>query len=63
MEAILYKTERAQMTEVEIYETGEKKLIAISKHIANQKNMPKRSLIITAAEYKSYKADMVNTEV
>ena len=54
MEVTHYKTESPQMIEVEIYETGEKTLIANNKQITNQKNMQDRSIIITAAEYKSY---------
>ena len=51
MEAPLYKTENPQWIEVEIYETGEKTRIAANKLIVNQRK--DRSIIITAAEYKS----------
>ena len=47
------------MIEVEIYETGEKTLIFAKKLIANQKNILNSSIIITAAEYASYKVSMV----
>ena len=63
MEATHYKTESAQMIEVEIYETGEKTLIAAKKPIANQKNMLDRSIIITAAEYESCKAAILNHDM
>ena len=60
MAETLYKTEAIQI-EVEIYETGEKKLIAGNKHILQQKTKQNRSLIITAAVYKSYSADILAT--
>ena len=63
METTHYKTESAQMIEVEIYETGEKTLLAASKQITNQKNTQDRSIIITAAEYKSLKADPLNYDM
>ena len=62
MAETLYKTEDVQI-EVEIYETGEKKLIADNKHILHQKIRSNRSIIITAAMYKSYSADMPATEM
>lgn len=57
MEATHYKTVNPQMIEVEIYETGEKTLIPSNRQITNKKNMQDRPVIITASEYKSYKAD------
>ena len=62
MEATHYKTDGTQMIEVEIYETGEKTLIANNKQITNQKII-KDSIIITAAEYNSYKAYMLNNDM
>ena len=59
MEGTHYKTESAPMIEVEIYETGEKTRIFAKKRIANQKNILNSSIIITAAEYASCKASMV----
>ncbi|MCD6387842.1 MAG: hypothetical protein J7L69_00420 [Desulfobulbaceae bacterium] len=59
MEVTHFKTESTQMIEVEIYETGEKTLIFAKKLIANQKNILNSSIIITAAEYASYKVSMV----
>lgn len=60
MEATHYNPESAQMIEVEIYETGEKILIANNKQIANQNNIQDRSIIITAAMYDNYKTRMLN---
>lgn len=60
MEASHYNAESSQMIEVEIYETGEKTRIAAKNQIANKKNKLDRSIIITAAEYASYKADISN---
>lgn len=62
MEATHYKIESTQMIEVEIYETGEKTLIAKNK-ITNHKNKLDRPIIITAAEYKSYKANILNHDM
>lgn len=57
MEARLKKTGPAQMTVVEIYETGEKKYIP-AKQITKNSTRLNRSIIITAAEYRSYRASM-----
>lgn len=63
MEATNYKTQNCEMIEVEIYETGEKTQISSKKQITNQKNILDRSIIITAAQYENYKADILNNDM
>lgn len=63
MQATHYKTESAQMLEVEIYETGEKTLIADSNYITNQKDRQNRSIIITAAQYECYKTNILDHDL
>jgi hypothetical protein len=59
MQTSHFKAGNTQIVEVEIYETGEKTQIAATKQIAKKKNNLDRSIIITAAEYASYKADIM----
>lgn len=58
MEAKLNEPEAAKMLVVEIYETGEKKLIS-AKQIAKNTSRLSKSIIMTAAEYRSYWTDVV----
>ena len=60
METSHYNAKRSEMVEVEIYETGEKTRITAKNQIMNKRYRLNRSIIITAAEYASYKADISN---
>ncbi len=60
METSHYNGKSSEMIEVEIYETGEKTRIAAKNQITNKKNRLDKSIIITASEYASYKADISN---
>jgi len=60
METSHYNVKSSEMIEVEIYETGEKTRITAKNQIMNKRYRLNRSIIITAAEYASYKADISN---
>lgn len=58
MKARLTTAEPAQMIAVEIYETGEKKFIPV-RQIAKNTNRLNSTIIVTAAEYRSYRPEMM----
>ena len=63
MEMAYCEPENQQIIEVEIYETGEKTRLAANKQLSDKKYRPGRSIIITAAEYESYKTDIMNIDM
>ena len=60
METLHCNAENEQMIEVEIYETGEKTRITAQNQKIDKKDFSESSIIMTAAEYARFKANLSN---